>query len=370
MNHTKILHEEIIVDILSRLPPKSIGRFRCVSKPWKSLLSQPQFIKTHLFRSKHLPIELQSLILFSEETNSLYSTQLNNAHQLIDQMTTFCTKLSFDDHRFDCSLVNNVATCDGLILVRDEEDKLLLVNPTTRQFKELPSSPYALDPRASFTMYGLGFDSVSDDYKVVTLSYYNTDNEYEPDCTEMFVNVYCVRNGTWKKAESSPYDHAVGHITSGVFVDGCIHWLASTTSDYKSVIAAFDIVEEKFHQVPPPSSVDDKKFVFNRLVALGGCLCMFPSSRSCETDVWVMKEYGVEDSWSKIMIIDSEESEFRPLCLLGKEQVVLVKNEETVDEKLVMYNLEQGISKNIVINGIPDEFRVEGSFMESLVSPH
>ncbi|XP_021738889.1 F-box/kelch-repeat protein At3g06240-like [Chenopodium quinoa] len=364
-----IHQEDILFDILSRLPAKSIGRFRCVSKPWKSLLTQPHLIRTHLYRTKHLPNHDQSLILISEESHSLYSTQLNNAHHLFDEITTFATKLCFDDHRFGSTLVNNLCSCDGLVFVCDEESNMLLVNPTTRAVKKLPSSPYALDPHASFTMYGLGYDSVSDDYKVVTLSYYDTDNEHEPDCTEMFVNVYSVRNGTWKRAESSPYDHAVGHLASGVFVGGSIHWLASKTKDYSSVIVAFDLEEERFREVAPPSSVDRKKFVFDHLVVLGGCLCMFHLGGSCETDVWVMKEYGVEESLTKLTIIDHEKSEFRPMCLLGKEQVVLVKDEETADDKLVTYNLEEGTFRNVVVHAIPDGFRVGGTFMESLVSP-
>lgn len=125
---------------------------------------------------------------------------------------------------------------DGFVLVMDNDNKLLLVNPITREFKVLRSSPFELDPYESFTtMYGVGYDSVGDDYKVVMMSYFDTDG------TEMFVNVYFVRNGTWKRDQSSPYDLVVDHATSGVFVNGCIHWLASKPSDNSSLIVAFDL---------------------------------------------------------------------------------------------------------------------------------
>ncbi|KAL2937381.1 hypothetical protein RDABS01_020830 [Bienertia sinuspersici] len=350
--------EEILEDILSRLPAKSIGRFRCVSIPWRALLSQPHFIKNHLNRIKQFRFEEQSLFLVTYESKCLFTTQLKNAHHMLDEMATFATKISFDNHQFDTEvLIRNVASYDGLALFEDKERLLLLVNPTTKEFKELPESPYALDPDASsYSMYGVGYDSVSDDYKVVTVFFY--------------INVYSVKNGTWKSAANSPYDHAVGHVTSGVFVDGCIHWLACTTSDYSSVIVAFDLTEEKFRQVPPPSLVEGSNFVFSRLLTLGGCLCMSDSNRDYKTDIWVMTDYGVKESWTRFAIIDTEKSEFRPLCMLGKDQVVLVKNEETTEEKLVMYSLKEGRFKDIVVEGIPHEFGVGGTFIESLVSPH
>lgn len=44
----QIQAEDIITNILSRLPVKSISRFRCVSKTWCKLLNNPHFIKTQL----------------------------------------------------------------------------------------------------------------------------------------------------------------------------------------------------------------------------------------------------------------------------------------------------------------------------------
>ncbi|KAL6204269.1 hypothetical protein ACLB2K_021537 [Fragaria x ananassa] len=42
--------DAVIFDILSRLPPKSLLRFRCVCKAWRTLISDPYFIKEHLSR--------------------------------------------------------------------------------------------------------------------------------------------------------------------------------------------------------------------------------------------------------------------------------------------------------------------------------
>ncbi|XP_021291716.1 putative F-box protein At5g42430 [Herrania umbratica] len=48
-----LLHipDEIVYDILSFLPAKSLQRFKLVSKPWGSLISDPNFAELHLQRA-------------------------------------------------------------------------------------------------------------------------------------------------------------------------------------------------------------------------------------------------------------------------------------------------------------------------------
>ena len=49
---TSLLLDELIVEILSRLPVKTLMQFKCVCKSWKTLISHdPSFVKLHLQRS-------------------------------------------------------------------------------------------------------------------------------------------------------------------------------------------------------------------------------------------------------------------------------------------------------------------------------
>ncbi|CAK9145570.1 unnamed protein product [Ilex paraguariensis] len=345
------LPQEIVTDILSRLPANSIGQFRCISMLWRSQLSSPELIKAHLNRNTHY----EKLILISCN-HSLFSLTLNNNPLESDSVAT---KLNFQES-------NNwgevVGSCNDLLLVINGEDKKFLLKPTTRESKKLPDSSFALDPFASFIMYGLGFDSSIDDYKVVTLSSNDTDNEHEPDCTNMFENVYSLKSNSWKRVQNSPYDHAVALISSEIYVNGCVHWLASRVSDYLLVTAAFDLGDEKFREVAAPSSLDKDKFVYNKLLVLGGCLCMLDRN---QTDLWVMKEYGVEESWTKYMICVPDACEITPLCLWGDEVVLL----DLDGERLNVYNLKEETSRNLVVLGAPNKFEYGESFVESLVSP-
>lgn len=244
---------------------------------------------------------------------------------------------------------------------------MFLVNPMTLEQVTIPDSPLALVKDESFSMHGFGYDRISNDYKVVTLSYYKTANEIDPDCEDTFVDVYSLKRDVWKRVDCSAYDHAVPEISAGAFVNGAIHWLASSRDPgYPSVIAAFNFVDEVFDEIPAPSCLDVTKFVFNRLVVLGGCLCMFDDRSNSRSDIWMMKEYGVGDSWTKLSIdADCDWDIVKPLCFIGDEEIVLLTEGET----LIVYNLKEKILRDMLVDGVPATCIDGGVFVESLVSP-
>ncbi|KAI5326386.1 hypothetical protein L3X38_035460 [Prunus dulcis] len=44
--------EDMVVQMMSRLPPKSLMRFRCFNKSWNNLMSSPSLVAKHLSNSK------------------------------------------------------------------------------------------------------------------------------------------------------------------------------------------------------------------------------------------------------------------------------------------------------------------------------
>ncbi|KAL3505734.1 hypothetical protein ACH5RR_031116 [Cinchona calisaya] len=350
------LPQELISNILLRLPIKSIGQFRCVSKPLCSLLSDPQFIKTQLTapgvdNPEKLIFVLGSFLLALTFTSNGNSNNDASVKEIIFPQI---------QERWE----NVVGSCNGLVLVLNEEHNVFLANPTTLELLEIPNFSLAVDSGNSFSWYGFGYDSASDDYKIVTLL--NSDMGIGDHCASTIVDVYSVKMRAWRRLGNSPYHHSLYDLDSGVYINGAIHWLASFAVGNFSVIAAFDLASEEFKEVQPPSALDKGNFKCNKLVVLKGCLGMVVNHFNGQTDVWIMKEYGMGESWTKFTIDGLEHFDvLKPIYQLGNEVVVLDKNCE-----FAMYNLKEGTLRDMVIADNPDIFIYSAmSFVESLVSP-
>ncbi|EYU45524.1 hypothetical protein MIMGU_mgv1a010975mg [Erythranthe guttata] len=286
--------EELMIDIFSRLPAKSVGRFRCLSKLWREILSTPEFIKSHL--------NLQT----NPQQNLLLVAALNTIHTISDVKNgTVSRKIQLIDEWEEA-----IGSCDGLVLLLNEKSEKILI---------------------------------------VVVSYYDTD-EYYPDNFDTFVDVYCVKKGVWKRVDNSPYDLSSARRCTGACVSGAVHWLAPSKKqgDYRSVIAAFDLAREVFDEIPVPNDVSMDSGCY-QLVVLGGCLCITDAGRSLhqdnnKTDIWIMHEYGMAESWTKFTI-------------------------DCGGEVLLVYNLKEKSLKNMVVDGA-SAYVLDGCvFVESLLSP-
>ncbi|XP_009630549.1 F-box/kelch-repeat protein At3g06240-like [Nicotiana tomentosiformis] len=346
--------EEIIFDILLCLPAKFIGQCRCVSKQWRKFLSDPQFIKAHLALRSHKHEE-DKLIVVDCSLHTITFT-----HNPKDDFDAISRKLDFQ-HLSD-NWVSVDGSCNGLILAINRERVKYLINPTTLKYHKIPNFHLALPVPGSFSMYGFGYDVVSDDYKVVALSYYNAVDETV--IVDTFVDIYSVRKGLWRRLEISPYDHSVTDLASGVLVNGALHWLASSkTSDESCVIAAFHLSDEKFLEVPVPSM--DYNYSLFELVALRGRLCMFTNLTVDTITICLMEDNGVKESWTifRLMAPSLHDYFWTPLCSMTDDDIVM-----DVEEKLVLYNMKENELWDLMVDVSPalDKAR---TLIESLVCP-
>lgn len=145
---------EIIIEILSRSPAKSLFRFKSVCKRWKVTISDPKFHENHVLQSKNSPF---SYLAPPREIHSDVFTRIELRGNDIRQLS------AMGDQPMKLGLSTVWCHCDGLILLSHDHKEYLLWNPSTGTCRKLRC------PRHMCThpLIGICYDPLLMDYKLV-----------------------------------------------------------------------------------------------------------------------------------------------------------------------------------------------------------
>ncbi|XP_057450427.1 F-box/kelch-repeat protein At3g23880-like [Lotus japonicus] len=294
--NTVDLPEDLILLILVRLPVRSLLRFKSVCKSWLSFISNTQFAKSHFD-------------LATATTHCLLLKRINGS-------------------------------CRGLILLAKmmgpSAGDLIVWNPSNSFHREIQAT-YGYDDWDSWYdtstthvrqgipryvgcfltgfLYGFGYDQSNDDYLLVLLRFGR--HEPEPEAIEHSRNGLLVRmtyGGPEVTTFSRPrievlsvktnvpsfiygeefeYVELGSESASGFFLNQSLHWLVKSKATGLHELATL----ENYH-----------------LRVLGGCLglcCNGAGDDHEMTEIWVMKEYRVQSSWTRSFVLP--EYDFLPI---------------------------------------------------------
>ncbi|ONI26433.1 hypothetical protein PRUPE_1G024400 [Prunus persica] len=265
------LPPELILDILLRLPPKDLIRSLCVSKACDN----------------------------------------NTSGTAVKAEKPFKFPDAYDVLRLSGHSVH------GLFCIHSKDGRYIaLWNPSIQKLKKIPLPTFGpsysewFSKRKRNHLYGLGYDSVNDDYKLVGMVV---------DDRSVQVQIYSLKSNSWKRIQNGPL---FSNISLGrpriMFCNGAMSWL---------------IVNNE---------VDGNRYIIQTLnlatiirtvslEVLGGCLCLcvyVPTGHA----VWIMKEYGVTESWTLLYCLENEAVPSgvgyfsKPLVLSKNGEMVLTHN--------------------------------------------
>ena len=121
------LPDEVLIEILHRLSVKSLIRLRCVSKSWKSLITNPAFIDSHLTHSLSLPSNSNKLIVIDDSDCRHYKF-------IHDDNNNDSSFHQFQNVEFPLtSSFNLIGSVNGLFCLF-EDKRFILWNPCIRKF--------------------------------------------------------------------------------------------------------------------------------------------------------------------------------------------------------------------------------------------
>lgn len=176
--------DDIIAEVLLRLPANSLLRFRCVCQSWLALISAPSFVKNHLSRVN------------TEHFHLLVGTWPSQASVLKDDDGDIAiTVLDYPVMSWSqCSSLYPIiyGSCNGLMCIEFEYGNLILWNPCTRDFKQLPEPELDCREYGETFIYlaGFSYDSTIADYKVIRGT-----KIYEDPIT---LQVFTLKTGSWR----------------------------------------------------------------------------------------------------------------------------------------------------------------------------
>ncbi|KAG5574822.1 hypothetical protein H5410_054956 [Solanum commersonii] len=211
--------EEILVNILSRLPVRSLVRFKSVSKFWTTLISDPYFTMKHLNHAKN-DQDSQKLLIYQrcpkDYIYSLYCCPLSPV-----QLVKGVQKL-----KLDCPSTLQLRRCmihccyNGLAIIEICDNNrfiYLLWNPSIRESIVLP--PLGC-PRDGCSRFGLGYDSSSGGYKILHM-HQNTHRTKYPN------EILALKGGSWRSIDEHPranrrWIYAMDYLP---FIHAAFHWI-------------------------------------------------------------------------------------------------------------------------------------------------
>jgi len=367
------LPRDLWTEILVSLPVKSLLRFQCVCKSWKSLISTPTFISMHTQHS-------ESTGNYAHILRWLKYKDIATPYRLlhIDRSLNEFQELEYP---FNYSCHGVVHDCKGLVLFTtvikvglddNRFDLLTLWNPAIRMSMTLPR-PRIDVPVGKYCIYGFGFDHTSNDYKVLRMVH---------DIHALFspqAELYKLRTGTWETFTGADdfgkyyiYEKNYQNTYQNAFLNGASHWLVvhMTPVSGKRMVVLFDMCDEQLRVMKLPDHLSLGRFKA-LLGVSGGLLSLMEYNGRQDVNlscsIWLMKEYGVAESWTKQFTIDLKGWCFGEIFCFRNDEKILVWNRKNARESVLYDPKTHGF---INIGGIfkaKDYLLSKNTFVESLV---
>ncbi|XP_021724256.1 F-box protein CPR30-like [Chenopodium quinoa] len=334
----------ILTEILPRLPVDSLLRFKQVCKEWELLISSPDFINDHAFRQN--PLSSRSVLSIANDSS--------------------LTAIDYEDLDFtplgQYSSVNPIfliGSSHGLVLLISSDatkgqlrfpSLLLYFEFDFRTFNPVfgglgntiyppPKFLQSTDFAAKDYSFGFGYSSTHDEFYIVAINFLVSSNHpvvvvFLYNCsTQKWIEKHKVITApSYEEQRMAIILEDVWYKHSGTLVNEALHWGAIIVLEdlwcNHQCIVGFDLGSQKLGFMSLPSANFGESAIFIRsafsLCCLNDFLCAwayFKGGRRVE--MWMMKEYGVRKSWTKLFCADMNSTYW---YFFGKPRQIMIFN--------------------------------------------
>ncbi|XP_074285907.1 F-box only protein 8-like [Silene latifolia] len=336
-----ILPDDILEEILVRLPVKYLLRWKCVCKHWYNLIGDYDFAKKHYhFQYVMLGAHNDAGPLFLDSPSQVskpaefYLLSKDGVDDVVLDITSDFSSVIPPTFGNDFELHNQFLRCigvmNGVIGLQWGRTRLALWNPATREFKDVARWPVIPDNKAAEQFCGeiLGFvfDQQSNDFKILGLINFDGGDDVS---TIYEFHLYSLKSNSWKRIEKGPSDRPslLYSDRDACLNNGVYYWLKCTDVNcFQNLILSFDFKSENFKEFDPPKCYvcRNNQHTFDERVWCG-CknelrigkykdgLALFLTrtleNADCSFEIWAVTKFqeddhGVPLAWELVIIVE------------------------------------------------------------------
>ncbi|ESQ54723.1 hypothetical protein EUTSA_v10026790mg [Eutrema salsugineum] len=352
---------ELIIEILTKLPPRSLSKLICVSKLWSSIIQGKYFTDLYLTRSSTRP-----RLLFHRYC---FDTRLSHYSSL--ENPSFVHSITLPGYQISPPV-------RGLICCRDHDSNAAIGNPSTGQFLTLPKVE-----RSWLNGIFLGYDPVDDLYKVLSMIVVLQDKHgYQGQrCQVLTLGA----QESWRTIECKYPYYA---LTQGICQNGVIYYGACPDIGDRYVLVSFDLRLEEFSLITLPEGVHVSGYPpESDLVSYNGKIALANHSPSPKFDLWVLMDVNKQE-WTQISFVvpcweDSEgnakfrfnvlrwpwEDKMRCRGTISTGELIIEPRDNPYQFSLLYYNPKEDKARRVDLERSGDRCIHRITFLDHIESP-
>ncbi|KAK4842015.1 hypothetical protein QYF36_014270 [Acer negundo] len=347
---TRSIPYDNILEILAKLPLKSVVRFRCVSKYFNSSIITPWFVKSH---NTHFPIKPIGLLITCSsrlQSGQMFFYADYNGGSVVP-LLTIPPRFS----RYTTQSLNGLLCLDFGIRAK-------ICNPSTRQVFTLPFVVPVSSPSASSTYFcvnSFGFDPVTKKYKVL--------NSWKVPERDPEYRVFTLgTDESWRLVNGGPcyYPQRESICIGGIIYFRCwTNWNKSS----RAVLVAFDVGKETFQVIEIPVDIAFQGLKESNLIEFGGNPAIVSYDRLDDNEDSSSIVWRVGDCfWARIglaMLSDHlqelQEEQGQMYFVAGSiyttgELVIASRSISNQYFSVLYYDVFENVIRRVEISGLPD----------------
>ncbi|RCV09863.1 hypothetical protein SETIT_2G063500v2 [Setaria italica] len=229
------LYDDILVEILSRVPVKDLRRSKCVSKPWRDLISDP-------LHRKKLPQTLEGFFHGGRRSFGHFTCLTGTGESVppvdLDPSFSFLTEKLPGVERLVL-----LDSCNGLLLFgcnREDRFGYIVCNPATEECVDVPASSCSCPPPPPF---GESNDVYNGERYAHTFLIFDPAASVHFHLVQFWNDAWSDRASKWKRGEKGgewgQWGQAMLKFTFGrAFINGLLYFIVYHVQKSEALILA------------------------------------------------------------------------------------------------------------------------------------